>query len=69
MLRDRIKEIFVTKDPRSEVFNFRAEINCHDGEQFYMILSSYEEFLQKLEILQRQMGKQPHEVIPIKFTN
>lgn len=31
VLTEKVKEIFVTKDPRSEVFNFRAEINCHDG--------------------------------------
>jgi ATP-dependent Zn protease len=68
VLREKVKEIFVTKDPRSEVFNFRADIDCQDGEQLYMILSSYDEFLQKLEVLQHQMGKQPSEVIPIKFS-
>lgn len=45
VLRDKVKEIFVTKDPRSEVFNFRAEFNTHDGEKYYMILNSYDEFL------------------------
>lgn len=53
VLRDKVKEIFVTKDPRSEVFNFRAEFNTFDGEKYYMILNSYDEFLQKLELLQR----------------
>ena len=51
VLKDKVKEIFVTKDPRSEVFNFRAEFDSQDGEKFYMILNSYDEFLQKLEIL------------------
>jgi len=57
VLKDRVKEIFVIKDPRSEVFNFRAEFNTYDNEKYYMILNSYDEFLQKLELLQKQMGK------------
>ena len=69
MLRDKVKEIFVTKDPRSEVFNFRAEFNTYDGEKCYMILNSYDDFLQKMELLQHQMGKQQNEVVPIKFSS
>jgi AFG3 family protein len=69
MLRDKVMEIFVTKDPRSEVFNFRAEFNTYDGEKCYMILNSYDDFLQKMELLQHQMGKQQNEVVPIKFSS
>jgi len=45
VLRDKVKEIYVTKDPRSEVFNFRAEFTSYDGDKYYMILNSYDEFL------------------------
>jgi len=46
-----ISEINITKDRRSEVFNFRAEIITHDGEKCYMILNSYEQFLAKLDMI------------------
>ena len=69
LLKNQVKEINITKDRRSEVFNFRAEITTHDGEQCYMILKSYESFLAKLDFVQREMGKQANEYIPVKYKN
>jgi hypothetical protein len=69
LLKNQIKEINITKDRRSEVFNFRAEILTHEGERCYMTLNSYESFLAKLDLVQREMGKQPHEFIPVRYTN
>ena len=51
LLKNQIKEINITKDRRSEVFNFRAEIKTHDGERCYMTLNSYESFLAKLDLV------------------
>lgn len=50
LLQNRVKEIKITKDRHSEVFNHRAEIEMVDGEKFYMVLSSQESFLAKLDI-------------------
>ena len=69
LLKNNVKEIWVTKDRRSEVFNYRAELVTMSGERFYMTLGSYETFLAKLDIVQREMGRQPHEFIPVKYTN
>lgn len=69
LLKNNVKEINITKDRRSEVFNYRADVYTHDGKKFYMILGSYESFLAKLDMVQREMGKQPHEFIPVKYTN
>lgn len=69
LLKNQVKEINITKDRRSEVFNFRAEITTHDGEQCYMTLKSYESFLAKLDFVQREMGKQANEYIPVKYKN
>lgn len=69
LLKNKIKEINISKDKRSEVFNYRAEITTYDGEQFYMTLSSYESFLAKLDLVQREMGKQPANFIPVKYDN
>jgi AFG3 family protein len=57
LLKNDVKEISITKDKRSEVFNHRAEIITKAGEKFYMTLGSYENFLAKLDMVQREMGK------------
>lgn len=51
LLKNNVKEINITKDRRSEVFNYRAEIVTMSGEKFYMILGSYESFLAKLDMV------------------
>ena len=51
LLKNQIKEISITKDKRSEVFNFRAEFQTYDGEKCYMTLNSYESFLAKLDMV------------------
>ena len=40
LLQNRVKEIKITKDRSSEVFNHRAEIEMVDGEKFYIVLGS-----------------------------
>ncbi len=57
LLKNDIKEINITKDRRSEMFNYRAEITTMSGEKLYMTLGSYESFLAKLDIVQREMGR------------
>lgn len=69
LLPGHVKEINLTKDRRTEVFNFRAEIEMTDGKKFYMILGSQESFLAKLDMVQRQMGKHPNQFIPVKYVN
>lgn len=69
LLKNQIKEIKIKKDRASEVFNHRAEIDTADGERLYMVLGSQESFLAKLDQVQRQMGKQPGEFIPVKYVN
>ena len=69
MLKNRVKEITLIKDPRSQVFNVKAEILTHEGERKYLVINTIDSFLQKLDIVQREMGKQPHEFVPVKVTN
>jgi CRISPR/Cas system-associated exonuclease Cas4 (RecB family) len=40
LLTNKVKEIKITKDRRSEVFNYRAEIETLDGEKFYIVLGN-----------------------------
>jgi ATP-dependent Zn protease len=69
LLKNDVKEINITKDRRSEVFNYRAEVVTQNNEKFYMVLGSYESFLAKLDMVQREMGRNPSEFIPVKYTN
>jgi hypothetical protein len=69
LLTGQVKEISISKDRRTEVFNYRAEIEMQDGKKYFMILGSQESFLAKLDMVQRQMGKQPAQFIPVKYAN
>lgn len=69
LLKNTIKEIRIKKDRASEVFNHKAEIDTIEGDRLYMVLGSQESFLAKLDQVQRQMGKQPGEFIPVKYVN
>jgi AFG3 family protein len=69
LLQNRIKQIDLVKDRRSEVFSHRAEITTNDGEKVYLVLNSFEQFLAKLDLVQREMGKATHDYIPVKFTS
>lgn len=69
LLPGHVKEIVITRDRRTEVFNYRAEIEMDDGKKFYMVLGSQESFLAKLDMVQRQMGKHPNQFIPVKYSN
>jgi hypothetical protein len=59
LIKNQIKEINISKDRRHESFSYRADIVTHDGQQFYMTLNSHESFLAKLDLVQREMGKNP----------
>ena len=69
LMTKQIKEIKISKVRGSEVFNHRAEIDTHSGERLYMVLGSQESFLAKLDMVQRQMGLQPNEFVPVKYVN
>ena len=45
MLKNRVKEITLIKDPRSQVFNVKAEILTHDGERKYLVINTIDSFL------------------------
>lgn len=71
LITKQIKEIKISKvkGGGSEVFNHRAEIDTHEGERLYMVLGSQESFLAKLDMVQRQMGLQPNDFVPVKYVN
>lgn len=51
LLTNKVKEIRISKDRASEVFNHRAEIETVDGDKYYMVLGNQESFLAKLDMV------------------
>ena len=57
------------KDKRSDVFNYRADIETMEGLKFYVTLGSVDNFLAKIDLIQREMGKAPQDFVPLKYAN
>lgn len=51
------------------MFQYIAYAELHDGERVHLVLPQIEMFNVKLEQAQRDMGKQPSEFVPIKYSN
>lgn len=69
LTKNRVKHITIIKDKRSDVFNYRADIETLEGEKFYITLGSVDNFLAKIDLIQREMGKTPQEFVPLKYSN
>lgn len=69
MIKNQVKEITITKDNRSDVFNYRADVEAIDGTKFYVTLGSVDNFLAKIDMLQREMGRAPQQFVPVKYAN
>ena len=51
--------ITISEDKSSDMFKFKAEIETLDGKRVHMVLPQVENFLYKLDHIQREMGKSP----------
>jgi len=69
LTKNRVKNITIIKDKRSDVFNYRADILTVEGEKYYITLGSVDNFLAKIDLIQREMGKTPQEFVPLKYSN
>lgn len=69
LTKNRVKNITIIKDKRSDVFNYRADIETMEGDKFYITLGSVDNFLAKIDLIQREMGKTPQEFVPLKYSN
>ena len=57
LTKNVVKMITVTQDKTNEMFQYKAEIECNDGEKVYLVLPQIDNFLYKLDLVQREMGK------------
>lgn len=67
--KNQVKMITITEDKQSENFKYRALIETLEGKRVHLVLPQVENFLYKLDLAQREMGKVPNEFVPVKYAN
>ena len=61
--------ITISEDKSSDMFKYRAQIDTIDGKRVHLVLPQVENFLYKLDLAQREMGKNPADFVPVKYAN
>lgn len=70
LITRRVAKVDIVKDQmtKSETINHRAECTLHDGSKVYVVLYSAQQFLSKLEYVQKEMKIDMSQWIPVSFT-
>jgi len=58
--KNQIKMITIAEDKSNDMFKYRAEIETLEGKHVHLVLPQVENFLYKLDLAQREMGKVPN---------
>lgn len=69
LAKNQVKMITIAEDKSSEMFKYKAIIETLDGNKVHLVLPQVENFLYKLDLAQREMGKVPNEFVPVKYAN
>lgn len=67
--KNLVKMITISEDKTSDMFKYRAEIETLDEKKVHLVLPQVENFLYKLDLAQREMGKVPNEFVPVKYAS
>ena len=59
--------ITLCEDGTGGAFKYRAVIETIDGQKVHLVLPQVENFLLKLDMAQREMGKDPSTFVPVKY--
>lgn len=61
--------ITITEDKSSDMFKYKAEVELLEGQKVHLVLPQVENFLYKLDLAQREMGKMPNDFVPVKYAS
>ena len=61
--------ITIAEDKQNDMFKYRAQVDTVDGKKVHLVLPQVENFLYKLDLAQREMGKSPQQFVPVKYAN
>jgi len=59
--------ITLCEDKGNSNFKYRANIDTLEGKTVHLVLPQVENFLYKLDLAQREMGKDPSAFVPVKY--
>ena len=65
--QNKVQMITLCEDRNNASYKYRAVIETHDGARVHLVLPQVENFLMKLDMAQREMGKDPSQFVPIKY--
>ncbi|CDW88581.1 afg3-like protein 2 [Stylonychia lemnae] len=69
LTKNQVKMITITEDKTSDMFKYKAEIELLEGKKVHLVLPQVENFLYKLDLAQREMGKMPNDFVPVKYAS
>jgi AFG3 family protein len=67
--KNQVKMITITEDKTSEMFKYKAVVETLDSKKVHLVLPQVENFLYKLDLAQREMGRVPNEFVPVKYAS
>ena len=68
MSQNKVSMITLCEDKSNASYKYRAIIETNDGSpKVHLVLPQVENFLMKLDMAQREMGKDPATFVPIKY--
>lgn len=62
-----IKLVNLCEDKTGTTFKFRAEIETFSAQKVHLVLPQVENFLYKLDLAQREMGRSTENFVPVKY--
>ena len=66
--QNKVEMITLCEDKNNASYKYRAVIQTNDGSpKVHLVLPQVENFLMKLDMAQREMGKDPSQFVPIKY--
>jgi len=66
---ENIEMITIAEDPQSDNFRFQAKIETRDGQRVHLVLPQIVNFLYKLDQVQRELGRNVNDFVPIKYAS
>lgn len=65
--KNDITMITLCEDKSGSTFKYRAQISTNEGKRMHLVLPQVENFLYKLDLAQREMGRDPNSFVPVKY--
>jgi len=65
--QNKVEMITLCEEKNNASYKYRAVVQTFEGDKVHLVLPQVENFLMKLDMAQREMGKDPAQFVPIKY--